>query len=223
MLKNQSNSMPVKESEDKCHILYKALMEDDEQKVFEVLGNEINNQRLEELRMHTVNNDTLLHIAIYGKLQEENVIKILDKFTPDADYIIKEPNKLGDTVLHEVAGTNMLRLAKKLIEKDQELLLMRNQFGEIPLFKAVQLGYHDTFCCLADEMKKRYPNEMHNKSLFSRKSKFGDNENNGDTILHQAILNESFGEILNPRPFLLIWIICHSKEIDACIIIIHIN
>ncbi|XP_015879496.2 uncharacterized protein LOC107415650 [Ziziphus jujuba] len=97
----------------------------------------------------TVFGDTLLHIAIFMD-REDIAREILKRYVNDHLYdLIHQKNNLGNTVLHEVATTNMVTLARDLLDYAPKLLSSRNNFGETPLFKAAYNGQHDMFDILS--------------------------------------------------------------------------
>nr|XP_048322545.1 ankyrin repeat-containing protein ITN1-like [Ziziphus jujuba var. spinosa] len=97
----------------------------------------------------TVFGDTFLHIAIF--MDHEDIAReILKRYVDNQLYdLIHQKNNLGNTVLHEVATTNMVTLARDLLDYAPKLLSSKNNVGEMPLFKAAYNGQHDMFDVLS--------------------------------------------------------------------------
>ncbi|XP_048328506.1 uncharacterized protein LOC125422093 [Ziziphus jujuba] len=145
----------------------------------------------------TVLGDTLLHIAIY--MGHENIAREILNRQPQHDLctLIRAQNAVGDTILHEVAATNMVGLARYLLEKAQDLLYTANELGETPLFRAAHNGQRQMFdlLALAVHMTDRDNLQRH----LIRKDR--------TNILHMVILAEFFDlafVIAKKYPFLVI-------------------
>lgn len=146
--------------------------------------------------------DTVLHIAAYNN-NEDLLLELLE--APSSDLkTLRRANQLGNTILHEVAMTGSPRMADAVIEKERvllkemgtthvpdlgEMLLdRRNNSGETPLFTAALFGQRKMFNHLADKLA------WGDVSTHLR-------NNDGTTVLHVAILGESYGNFLNPFCF----------------------
>ncbi|KAH7510789.1 hypothetical protein FEM48_ZijujUnG0088500 [Ziziphus jujuba var. spinosa] len=131
----------------------------------------------------TVFGDTLLHIAIFMDC-EDITREILKRYVHNQLYdLIHQKNNLGNTVLHEVATTSMVTLARDLLDYALKLLSSRNNLGEMPLFKAAYNGQHDMFDVLS------LPVNLTDKDNLDQHLTSKD----GTNILHLTILAEFFG------------------------------
>lgn len=113
---------------------------------------------------------------------------------------LRRANQLGNTVLHEVATTGSLRMADAVINKERELLeqmgmthvdnsgelllSQRNNSGETPLFTAAVFGQREMFNYFASKLAPANVN-THLRNY------------DGTTVLHVAILRESYGNSSN--------------------------
>ncbi|XP_011014439.1 PREDICTED: uncharacterized protein LOC105118237 [Populus euphratica] len=111
----------------------------------------------------TLSADTALHIAVYSKQEQPlkdllGIVKDNDFLVPDeAEFritdeteslepeteslepeikFLKRKNKFGNTALHEATIYGNYEAAKLMVELCPDLLLIRNHFGETPLFTA---------------------------------------------------------------------------------------
>ncbi|KAH7510652.1 hypothetical protein FEM48_ZijujUnG0103300 [Ziziphus jujuba var. spinosa] len=119
----------------------------------------------------TVFGDTLLHIATYMK-HEDIAREILKNYVQD------------DTVLHKVAATNMVNLARDLLIGAPELLSSKNTLGETPLFKAAYNGQHEMFDVLSHAVNQKHKDKDKLNEHLIRKDKAN--------ILHITIVAEFF-------------------------------
>ena len=92
-------------------------------------------------RRLTVLEDTLLHTAVH--MGHENIAReLLNRcLRKNQHSLICEPNVVGDTILHEVAATNMVSLARDLLDNAPQLLSTPNERKEMPLFRIISLLY----------------------------------------------------------------------------------
>ncbi|XP_058104263.1 ankyrin repeat-containing protein NPR4-like isoform X2 [Magnolia sinica] len=132
-----------------------------------------------------VTGNTLVHIAVQSD-QDKVVGELLD-LLPEHTRLAK--NKRGNTSLHEAARAGKVETAEMILKKDENLILSRNDRGEMPVFWAAMYGKKEMLIFLVSVAKK-----------------FGDTilrRNDGATILHAAALGEFYDlalEILEMFP-----------------------
>jgi hypothetical protein len=130
--------------------------------------------------------DSILHVAIFME-RESLASEILTKYgDPPQHDLLSAENIHGHTILHEVAGTNMTRIAEHILRLAPDLLFKTNSRGETPIFRAAHFGKTEMFMFLADEMDRRFPNAIAVRPHLQRDDK--------TTILHTAVLAEFFGQ-----------------------------
>ncbi|XP_059438946.1 ankyrin repeat-containing protein ITN1-like [Corylus avellana] len=162
--------------------LYKALLNEDEEKMMELC------ERIDDHAFHilTIHNDTVLHKATYSK-QANLVLRLLEALPPHHLSKITCQNDCGNTILHEAATLrhqeNSVGVARRMLQKAPELLSIRNNLGETPLFRAARYGKTEIFDFLAEEISEY--NEASQQPFIQRDDK--------TTILHIAILSQHFG------------------------------
>lgn len=131
---------------------------------------------------------TALHVAVNdGKVELVNTLvgAILNHEGMDVlrdDSALKTTNERGDTPLHLAASRGFIDMCKCIIGKHgerKELIKVKNNKGETPLFRAVATYHKKTFVYLYHASKDL------DVSLTN---------NEGDTILHRAIWGELFGK-----------------------------
>ena len=160
--------------------LYDALLKEDKEAVIKLCAD------MEDHALHilTIHEDTVLHKAAYSK-QAELVLSLLKDLPPCCVNKMRRKNSSGNTILHEAAtlahGSSVV--AKEMIKRDQELLRMRNELGETPLFRAARYGKTEIFNFLANENLNYGEKDM--QQFVQRNDK--------TTILHIAILSQHFG------------------------------
>ncbi|XP_055810721.1 ankyrin repeat-containing protein ITN1-like isoform X2 [Solanum dulcamara] len=168
--------------------LYDALMKQENDKVIQLC------RGLESGPLHklTVHDDTVLHVAAYSK-QTDLVLCLLKElemrfpeFPVDG---LKHRNDMGNTILHEIATFDRVDSAAKIIlNREPDLLGMRNKNGETALFRAVRYGKTVMFHFLDEQVN-------HFFAVYEREAcyyKLG-----GATILHAAVRSEHFGLALS--------------------------
>ena len=161
--------------------LYDALLKEDKEAVIKLCAD------MEDHALHilTIHEDTVLHKAAYSK-QADLVLSLLKDLPPCHGNKLGRKNRSGNTILHEAAtldqGSSVM-VAEEMINRDQELLRMRNELGETPLFRAARYGKTEIFNFLADESLNYGEKEM--QQFVQRNDK--------TTILHIAILSQHFG------------------------------
>ncbi|KAF9609951.1 hypothetical protein IFM89_019507 [Coptis chinensis] len=175
--------------------LYEALMKRNQSKVIELYESDINVDgrvmKLYHLEAQypgeyplTTFHDTVLHIATYSG-QNELVKKLLEVIIDSNNTeILKKVNDLGDTILHEAATND--KIDWKTIDlmlnhnHQKDLLTVRNNNGESPLFRAVHFGNEKTYEHLASLVSNLPDPGGHGR------------RKDGKNLLHIAILTESF-------------------------------
>ncbi|KAK4588487.1 hypothetical protein RGQ29_019477 [Quercus rubra] len=161
--------------------LYDALLKEDKEAVIKLCAD------MEDHALHilTIHEDTVLHKAAYSK-QADLVLSLLKDLPPCHGNKLGRKNRSGNTILHEAAtldqGSSVI-VAEEMINRDQELLRMRNELGETPLFRAARYGKTEIFNFLADESLNYGEKEI--QQFVQRNDK--------TTILHIAILSQHFG------------------------------
>ncbi|KAK7832036.1 ankyrin repeat-containing protein bda1 [Quercus suber] len=161
--------------------LYEALLKEDTKAVLKLCAD------MEEHALHilTIHEDTVLHKAAYSK-QADLVLSLLKDLPSCHDNKLGRKNRSGNTILHEAATLDQessVKVAEEMIKRDQELLRMRNELGETPLFRAARYGKTEIFNFLADESLNYGEKDM--QKFVQRNDK--------TTILHIAILSQHFG------------------------------
>ncbi|KAF3947642.1 hypothetical protein CMV_026251 [Castanea mollissima] len=156
--------------------LYEALLKEDTKAVLKLCAD------MEDHALHilTIHEDTVLHKAAYSK-QADLVLSLLKDLPSCHDNKLGRKNRSGNTILHEAATLDhrsSVKVAEEMIKRDQELLRMRNELGETPLFRAARYGKTEIFNFLADEEKDMQQSVQRNDKT---------------TILHIAILSQHFG------------------------------
>ncbi|KAG7963035.1 hypothetical protein I3843_09G097700 [Carya illinoinensis] len=121
-----------------------------------------------------------LNAKLYKALLKEEAtdkVKELGIASRSLDKMTRQ-NHQGNTILHDAATSDNLDVAQKVLEKAPGLLSMRNQLGEIALFRSVRYGKEKIFNFL---MGKISSYSEANQQLFLWRS-------DKTTILHVAIL-----------------------------------
>ncbi|XP_030969542.1 uncharacterized protein LOC115989803 isoform X2 [Quercus lobata] len=166
--------------------LYEALLEEDTKEVLKLCADKEDHA----LHILTIHQDTVLHKAAYSK-QADLVFSLLKDLPPCHDNKLRLKNHSGNTILHEAATLSSsdheisVKVAEEMIKRDQELLRMRNELGETPLFRAARYGKSEIFNFLAGESLKLNYGEKDMQQFVQRDDK--------TTILHIAILSQHFG------------------------------
>ncbi|XP_058217995.1 uncharacterized protein LOC131329000 isoform X4 [Rhododendron vialii] len=166
--------------------LYKALMNEDKERVLELC------KQFEDGPFHvvTIHADTVLHVATYS-MQADLVLQLLEMVTNDQLDKLTFQNKIGNTILHEASTSDSLvEAAKKMLIKAPGLLYKRNQYDVTPLYRSVCYGKIEMFKFLHDEIQTRKDItgedvEADSEDYYQQKNK--------TTILHTAVVIESFG------------------------------
>ena len=126
----------------------------------------------------TKSEDTALHIAItvgqtVTAIQLVNII-----VSKDEPSILRITDSKGNTALHVAAVLGDTKVCECMVEKCSDLATIRNLKGETPLFLVARHGKKEAFFFL----------HLHGKEDYHVR------RNDGDTILHAAIIGEYFSE-----------------------------
>ena len=141
------------------------------------------------LRRIGANNDTVLHMAAHSE-QSDLVLELLKLLPGNRSHgLVDIKNNAGDTILHEVATSdNMIGVGEKVLKRDEGLLFVQNDSGEMPIFCAARYGQIVMFMFLADKMELKKRSSEDGKRHLQR--------NDGTTVLHISIVTECFGKFL---------------------------
>ncbi|KAK4857977.1 hypothetical protein QYF36_009022 [Acer negundo] len=123
---------------------------------------------------------------ILGRVKCTGDLKLLRCFT-------RSVNSYGNTVLHEAAISGNLEAVKLLVENDdQEILEMKNDSNETPLFRAAAFGKTKIVKFLAScEGQTVYSSDGTKKLKDIHRS-----NKNGETVLFAAVQGQHFGTAL---------------------------
>ncbi|KAF7141804.1 hypothetical protein RHSIM_Rhsim06G0147700 [Rhododendron simsii] len=164
--------------------LFEALMNEDKEVVLKLC------QQFEDGPFHvvTIHDDTVLHVATYSR-QADLVLQLLEMVTDDQLDKLTFQNKIGNTILHEASTSDILvEAAKKMLIKAPNLLYKRNQYDVTPLYRSVCYCKIEMFEFLHSEiqtLKHKGDAEANSEDNYQQKNK--------TTILHTAVVIESFG------------------------------
>ncbi|XP_004298202.1 PREDICTED: uncharacterized protein LOC101298415 [Fragaria vesca subsp. vesca] len=166
-------------SDEEIDSLFENAMKGQWEKVREAYRNSIKAQKAKITR----SKETALHIAIADGQTEIalELVKIIPSNADDSDAstaVLSIANDRGNTPLHLAARIGNVQVCRSIADKAASLVSLRNVEGETPLFLAALNGNTKAFVCL----NFYCPEKQH--SLIR--------DNNGDTILHAAILGEYF-------------------------------
>ncbi|WRX27292.1 protein of unknown function DUF3447 - like 10 [Theobroma cacao] len=148
----------------------------------------------------TAYKDTVFHIAARRKGSKE-ALRVLLRMVPQTRRLelLKMKNIQGNTILHEVASTGNVEDADSLITKlssskaptvadeletgeiRKQILGVRNNLGETPLFRAAEFGNTEMVKYLVQQAE-----EIGNLHDHYRRD-------DGVTILHSAVIGQHFG------------------------------
>ncbi|KAH7861292.1 hypothetical protein Vadar_024255 [Vaccinium darrowii] len=136
----------------------------------------------------TIHKDTVLQVATSCK-RADLVHELLKMVPDDQRHKLTHKNQVGNTILHEASTSNKLvPAAEEMLNKAPDLLNMRNNFGETPLYRSVVFGKMEMFEFLDQQIRKGKPiidqRELE-RFHFYNKSK--------TNILHAAVTNRTFG------------------------------
>ncbi|OVA03469.1 Ankyrin repeat [Macleaya cordata] len=137
----------------------------------------------------TRSGDTLIHVAVFDG-QVETVRRLVDLISNEnASKILKMENHGGNTPLHLAAALGSVEMCECIAARDSSLIGARNHDGETPLFLAALHGKKQAFLCLHSMSQNREDLMSRNRDYYSYCRR-----NDGETILHCAIMGEYFGE-----------------------------
>ena len=91
----------------------------------------------------TPSKDTVLHLAVQFKTEQplKALLEILkERSLPEA--FLKKENKFGNTALHEATIHGNYEAVRILVERCPDLITIKNNYGETPLFTAA--GFAET-------------------------------------------------------------------------------
>lgn len=148
-------------------------------------------QRAFTTRIDSDTGYTALHQAV-SEGKEDTVEKLMGLLTrdksrvSDAKEILRLKNEKYRTPLHVAASMGNTRMCKLIAAVDKTLVFARDYKGETPVFRAVRYGRLETFLYLHSIAYN--PND---RTFSSRRYCWSDND---QTILHNAIVRENFGE-----------------------------
>ncbi|KAK1570720.1 hypothetical protein Q3G72_006200 [Acer saccharum] len=135
----------------------------------------------------SVHGDSIIHLVVHSGT-EEPLKQILCR-AQDLDLLhsFTTSNKYGNTILHEAAISGNLAAVKLLVKKNKDLLVMKNDFNETPLFKAAAFKF--LAACGGQTVDS---SDEGTKQLIDihRKNK------NGETVLFAAVQGQHFGTAL---------------------------
>ncbi|TXG46862.1 hypothetical protein EZV62_026156 [Acer yangbiense] len=93
---------------------------------------------LQPISMH---GDNIIHLAVHSKKLEplQQILDIVDN-NEQCHSLTSSVNAYGTTVLHEAAICRNYEAVKLLVKKNKELIDMKSDSGETPLFRAAAYG-----------------------------------------------------------------------------------
>ncbi|CAK9187067.1 unnamed protein product, partial [Ilex paraguariensis] len=137
----------------------------------------------------TMHKDTVLHVALYS-MNVELVTSLLDLLKKFPEDQLKQKmclqNTDGNTILMEASiYDGFVPAAKEMLRMTPELLIIDNNFPDMPLFRSVRYGQIKMFQFLDEEVQesKIITSEAQRKSFYCNKE---------CNILHQAVMTEQF-------------------------------
>ncbi|XP_021681846.2 uncharacterized protein LOC110665867 isoform X1 [Hevea brasiliensis] len=139
-----------------------------------------NNPRNQTTKI-TDSEDTALHIAVETG-QTEIVSQLVETIRENASTVLGLKNKRGNTALHIAAEIGNVKVCDCMASKSAQLISDRNEEGRTPLFLAVSRGKMEAFICLQE----------FSKGIVGFNTAFRIRDNDGNTILHSAIIGENF-------------------------------
>ena len=151
---------------------------------------------------------TALHVAV-SDAEEEIAKKLVEmikgKYPAEAKKVLEMKNSRGHTPLHQAAAAGKYSVCESIVTVDKSLALVRDSRGETPIFRAVHYGRDRTFLYLHSVLLDATDDEGERYSCCKRYD--------GQTILHDAVIREYFGEFLDFH-CLYIYIYIHITYID---------
>ena len=139
----------------------------------------------------TASKETALHIAVCSKQEQplKDLLEIMKENLPLPETeFLKKTNQFDNTVLHEATIYGNNKAVKLLVDRCPELLSVRNEFGETPLFTAA--GFAETE--IVEFLIRSKPEQCvdDNGHLLSIHSKRSEDDL---SILSAAIIGQNFG------------------------------
>ncbi|XP_051124849.1 uncharacterized protein LOC127247155 [Andrographis paniculata] len=136
----------------------------------------------------TKSEETALHIAVssYHSKHPSSSAHVEEMIDLVEGQVFTMQNVKGDTPLHLAAAVGWVSVCARIAAKNRELIHIRNENGETPLFVAAHHGNLQSFLCLHQELIRNSANngELSVEALRRRKD--------GNTVLHSAISGEYY-------------------------------
>ncbi|KAK1572579.1 hypothetical protein Q3G72_034835 [Acer saccharum] len=145
---------------------------------------------LQPISMH---GDNIIHLAVHSKKLEplQQILDIVDN-NEQCHSLTSSVNAYGTTVLHEAAICRNYEAVKLLVKKNKELIDMKNDSGETPLFRAAAYGNTKIVRYLISQPGQRvlsFERKVQLKGIHRSKK-------DGASILRMAIQGKHFGTAL---------------------------
>lgn len=102
------------------------------------------------------------------------------EFVTSVKQMLRMVNQEKDTALHEAVRSHHLSVVKRLIPEDRDFQYSANDFGETPLYIAVERGYQDVVSEILDNCKSPATSGP-----------------NGRNLLHAATIRKDEGTVLD--------------------------
>ncbi|KAI9197927.1 hypothetical protein LWI28_006829 [Acer negundo] len=145
---------------------------------------------LQPISMHQ---DNIIHLAVHSKKLEplQQILDIVDN-DEQRHSVTSSVNAYGNTVLHEAAICRNYEAVQLLVKKNKELIDMKNDSGETPLFRAAAYGNTKIVRYLISQPGQRvlsFERRVQLKGIHRSKK-------DGTSILRAAIQGKHFGTAL---------------------------
>ncbi|KAI9197639.1 hypothetical protein LWI28_001950 [Acer negundo] len=171
--------------------LYQAVLNEDWETMKKLVSKTKNVSKV--LQPISIHRDNIIHLAVHSKKVEplQQILNIVES-DEQRDSVTSSLNVYGNTVLHEAAICRNYEAVKLLVVKNKELLDMKNDSGETPLFRAAAYGNTNIVKYLISRQGQRVLSFKHKVQLkgIHRSNK------DGDSILRVAIQGKHFGTAL---------------------------
>ncbi|KAK1571999.1 hypothetical protein Q3G72_031710 [Acer saccharum] len=172
--------------------LYDAVLRQDWETMKKLISETKNVSKI--LEPISIHQDNIIHLAVHSKKVEplQQILNIVDSDDEQRHCVTSKLNAYGNTVLHEAAICRNYEAVKLLVEKNKELLDMKNESGETPLFRAAAYGNTKIVKYLISRQGQRVLSFKHKVQLkgIHRSNK------DGGSILRAAIQGKHFGTAL---------------------------
>ncbi|KAG9451777.1 hypothetical protein H6P81_004681 [Aristolochia fimbriata] len=165
----------------KKRLMFEACMSRD----WETVKREFRNNKDVRVAKITSSEDTIVHFAVIERRRADvkALIDVLETLDQRRDILLLK-NKSGSTPLHLAAAQGDWEMCEVLASvAAKDLIASRNADGETPLFVAALHGKMEPFFVLLNKLRE--DNEIEQIDHYIRR-------NDGNTILHVAILGEHF-------------------------------